>query len=76
MISAYETKSMKENTITLVNKSDVILNGVKPGSTIMVKADKDGVPLDRYWRNRLRDAGMDGAVEVVKSVTTKKKADS
>lgn len=40
-------------------------HGKKPGDTVTV-ADKDGVVLDRYWRNRLKDAETDKAVSVVK----------
>ena len=51
--------------ITLENKSDVTLNGVAPGGKVRVKVDADGVPFDRYWRNRLRDAAIDGCVAKV-----------
>ncbi len=37
--------------------------GYKAG-TITVP-DKNGVPLDQYWRRRLRDAKIDNCVEVV-----------
>lgn len=48
--------------ITLENKSDVTLGGIAPGGKVRVKVDRDGTPLDRYWRNRLRDAEIDGCV--------------
>lgn len=72
--SFYEVKDMA-NTITIKNTSGVVLNGVKPGASVKVKADGNGTPLDRYWRNRLRDSGLDGCVEVVapKKSTSKKK---
>ena len=37
------------------------------GDEIEVNATKSGVPRDRYWRNRLRDAKIDNCVEIVKS---------
>ena len=62
----YEAKTMAASPeITLENKSDVTLNGVKPGGKVRVKVDRDGVPLDRYWRNRVRDAEIDGCVAKV-----------
>lgn len=51
--------------ITLENKSDVTLGGIAPGGKVRVKVDRDGTPLDRYWRNRLRDAEIDGCVAKV-----------
>lgn len=62
----YEVKTMASMPeITLENKSDVVLNGVAPGGKVRVKVDRDGTPLDRYWRNRLRDAAIDGCVAKV-----------
>ena len=62
----YEVKTMAATPeITLENKSDVTLGGVAPGGKVRVKVDRDGTPLDRYWRNRLRDAAIDGCVAKV-----------
>lgn len=36
------------------------------GKTIVVPADDRGVPLDPFWRRRLRDAEHDKCVEIVK----------
>lgn len=47
-------------------------HGKKPGDTIEVK-DKNGVPVDRYWRNRLKDSALDKCVSVVKATKTKAK---
>lgn len=51
-----------------------------PGYTgvITVKTDANGVPLDKFWRNRLRDAESDKCVEPVKPTrrkTNKEKAE-
>lgn len=40
------------------------LAGHKAGETIRVKC-KDGIPVDRYWRNRIEDSAIDGCVSVV-----------
>ena len=31
---------------------------------ISVEVDSDGVPVDRFWRRRLRDSKVDGCVEL------------
>ena len=58
----------------LENKTDITLHGVKPGETIVVKTDKYGVPKDKRWRDRLRDAEIDGAFSVVTDTKTGMKA--
>lgn len=51
------------------------------GAEIEIDVSKTGVPLKRYWRNRLRDAKIDNCVEVVEGkkpsakVKTEKKGD-
>jgi len=35
------------------------------GSIISVKS-KDGIPLDKFWRDRLKDSEFDGCVSIVK----------
>lgn len=61
-----ENKMVKStNTIELKNNTSVVLHGLKPGTTIKVAADKHGVPLDKHWRRRLKDAAGDGCVGVV-----------
>ena len=34
---------------------------------VTVQTDSAGVPLERFWRNRLKDAAADNCVEVVKA---------
>ena len=36
------------------------------GGTITVE-DVNGIPVERFWRNRLKDAKIDNCVEVVKT---------
>lgn len=33
--------------------------------SIIEIADADGVPLDKFWRNRLKDSAIDNCVEIV-----------
>lgn len=53
-------------------KLHAILGGFEKGQIIGVNA-KDGIPLDKYWRDRIKDSKIDGCVSIVK-VTAKKKA--
>ena len=36
------------------------------------EVDKKGTPRERWWTNRLKDAKIDGCIEVVKKTKTKK----
>lgn len=36
------------------------------GQIISVK-DDNGIPVELYWRNRIKDAEIDGCVKIVKS---------
>ncbi len=42
------------------------MKGYETGRTVTVQTDADGVPLEKFWRRRLRDAKIDNCVEVVK----------
>lgn len=37
----------------------------KAGETILIEADKEGTPLNHFWRNRLKDSSLDHCVEVI-----------
>ncbi len=52
-----------------VNKA---FSGYKPGETVLVAVDTDGVPLIREWRNRFNDAKIDNCVELVVQKRAKK----
>ncbi len=41
------------------------------GKIIHLPADKNGVPLDLFWRRRLKDAETDNCCEVIKSAPSK-----
>ena len=59
-----------------MKKLQIIINkdfmGYKKGTTITVNAEK-GVPLDKFWRDRLKDSKIDNCVSIFKKkVVTKK----
>lgn len=39
--------------------------GHRTGDIVEIEVDKNCIPLDRFWRNRLKDAEIDGCVELV-----------
>jgi len=41
------------------------LNGFKAGHILQLSCDKDGIPLNPFWRRRLFDADVDNCVEVL-----------
>lgn len=43
----------------------------KAGKIIRIP-DKDGIPTERYWRNRLRDSKIDNCIEIVEKTKQKK----
>ena len=52
-----------------MNKKRIKLNaplrGYAAGTELDIKVDKAGTPLDRYWRDRFKDAKTDNCVEFV-----------
>ncbi len=42
------------------------LNGFKAGNVIFINVDEHNVPLDIFWRRRLKDSAIDNCIEVVK----------
>lgn len=45
-----------------INKT---FSGYKPGDVVAIDCDKNGVPLVREWRNRVKDSAVDKCVEFV-----------
>ena len=62
----YERKVMSNKQITLKNNTGHDLHGVKPGGTIDLEADRDGIPLNKEWRRRVKDSKIDNCVSIVK----------
>ena len=53
---------MKRLDVT-VNKP---LPGYSPGQRVSIAVGSDGIPLLKFWRDRLKDAEIDGCVSVSK----------
>lgn len=51
------------------------LRGFKAGQVIDVQVDASGVPTDKFWRNRVKDAEIDNCVEWYKTPKEDKKGD-
>jgi len=49
------------------------LASYEPGTIVKVRHD-NGIPHDRYWRDRIRDSEFDDCVTVIKSAEKKKPA--
>ena len=45
--------------------------GYPSGHTLKIATDKNKIPIDRFWRNRLRDAERDQCVEIATSKPAK-----
>jgi hypothetical protein len=60
---------------TLKLKLNLALNGKKSGDVVEVPCDEHGIPLEKFWRDRLKDSEIDNCVEKIDS-KPKKKSDS
>ena len=50
--------------------------GYAAGSVVDIQTDKGGIPLDKFWRKRLKDAALDECVEVDKPSKKPKNGES
>lgn len=58
--------------MVIENKAIVPIHGLKSGGKLKIEVDKNGTPLDRHWRRRIKD--NDGAIVFNKGgKATKKK---
>jgi len=48
------------------------MQGYETGREVTIECDRSGVPLEKFWRRRLKDAKIDNCVEVIKSSKPKK----
>ena len=55
------------------NCSDVPFGGINPGATAEIQ-DQNGIPTEAFWRRRLKDAALDGCVEIVQPAKAATKA--
>lgn len=46
-------------------KINAPLRGYVAETKINIKVDKNGVPLDRYWRDRLKDSKIDNCISIM-----------
>ena len=69
MIKNYETKDIKNNGGGKMSKKTIRLNAplrsYAAGTELRIEVDEHGTPLDRYWRDRFKDAKKDNCVEFV-----------
>jgi len=56
--------------VMIENKSSVELHGLGAGKQTPIEVDKEGTPLDKHWRRRLRDESI---VIIKQEKPTKKK---
>jgi hypothetical protein len=63
MIENYENKMMKpdKKKVRILKQ----LKDFKIGQIVPIEMDQNAVPLQRYWRDRLKDAELDECVELV-----------
>lgn len=59
-------------------KLNRIMGTLRKGLIVNVESDKNGNPIDVFWRRRLKDAEIDNCCEIVKPIrkSTKPKDDS
>ncbi len=48
------------------------VKGYNAGQVVTVQTDSHGIPLDKFWRRRIKDAETDNCVEAVKAAKPKK----
>lgn len=62
-ITQYENKKLQLNTA---------LRGYPAGAQVNIRVDKKGIPLDPYWRDRVKDSSIDKCVEILPKIKAKK----
>ena len=54
----------------IMNKIQIKINkalpGFRIGQSLTIEVDDNGLPLIKFWRDRLKDSEIDGCIEVVK----------
>ena len=53
-------------------KLNIPLAGYQAGQTVTVQTDRANVPLDRFWRRRMKDAKIDNCLQVVNNTKRSK----
>ncbi len=61
--------TLNEVPMTKMSSAIFIVNlavgGSRPGARLTLKVDKDGTPLDKYWRRRWKDSRIDNCISRV-----------
>jgi hypothetical protein len=65
MIKEYENKMLKPDKKKVRIKIKSPLKNYKPGDVLTITVYKEGIPIIRYWRDRLKDAKIDGCIELI-----------
>ena len=58
--------------MTIKLKLNQSMSGYSAGQTVTIQTDSAGVPLEKFWRRRLKDSKIDNCVEEVKPSKPKK----
>ena len=40
---------------------------IRVGDIVQIEIDTNGIPLDQFWRRRLKDSKLDNCVEIINS---------
>ena len=60
--------------VTVKNEALAAVLGVKPGAVVGVEC-RHGVPVTKEWRNRFKDAEIDGCISISQNKTKLAKGD-
>ena len=61
----------KKEKKTLLIKANI--GGKNKGDLISIEVDREGTPINRYWRDRVKDSEIDNCVEFVDEKEPEKK---
>ena len=64
-------KSKVMNTLSI--QTNVNILNYPAGFIVTVECDADGIPLDSFWRKRLRDSEIDNCCEILTAKPSKTK---
>lgn len=53
---------MKKTKLTVTINNPALIK--RFGSSLEIEVDENGTPIDRYWRNRVRDSAIDGCITI------------
>lgn len=72
MLQNYSNKAISNFQIKKVRINSSI-RGMNKDMVVSVKTDAAGIPLDRYWRDRFKDAELDNCIEIIEEKPRSKK---